>query len=105
MKAVREQHELLRLEVVGLAAEVAAVAAHAQSILPTEGRSRRCDEIRRRCRSFLRSADQVLSRDSRLLSRAEPFEAYEAFQELQRKLSILRTRPEQPTETRLGELV
>lgn len=100
----RDERELTRLELVGLAAEIAAVAEHAQGVLLPEGQSRRDDKTRQRCRFFLRWAHQVLSPDARLdnLSLPQLQKAVESFRALQRKLVVLRKRTDFATDTLLG---
>lgn len=100
----RDERELTRLELVALAAEVAAVAEHAKGMLLPEGCSRRADRQHQRCRHLLRSAHQVLSTDARLdnLSTPDLQKAVESFRALQRKLGTLRGESDFSTETMLG---
>lgn len=104
LNAPYNERELTRLELVGLAAEITAVAEHAQAVLLPEGQSQRDDKTRQRCRFFLRWAHQVLSPDARLdkLSLAELQKAVESFRALQRKLVVLRKRADFATDTMLG---
>lgn len=100
----RDERELTRLELVGLAAEITAVAAHRESRLLPVGQSRYSDKLRQRCRYFLRAANQVLSPDARLaqLSLPELQEAVASFRALQRKLGSLRGGSDFATDTMLG---
>lgn len=100
----RDERELTRLELVGLAAEIAAVAAHMEARLLPEGQSRYSDKLRQRCRYFLRAADQVLSPDARLeqLSLPELQTTVASFRALQRKLGSLRGGSDFATDTMLG---
>lgn len=100
----RDERELTRLELVALAAEIAAVAAHRESRLLPEGQSRYSDKLRERCRFFLRCADQVLSPHARLdkLSTTELQQQVDSFRALQRKLGTLRGGSDFATDTRLG---
>jgi hypothetical protein len=104
LKEVRDERELTRLELVGLAAEIAAVAAHRESRLLPPGQSRYSDKLRGRCQFFLRAADEVLSRDARLedMSTAELEQAVVAYRGLQRKLGSLRGGSDFATDTMLG---
>jgi hypothetical protein len=90
--APSDERELTRLELVGLAAEIAAVAGHAKSTLLPEGCSASADLVRQRCRFFLRSAQLVLSPEACVehLSTAELQTAVRSFRALQRKLASLR---------------
>jgi hypothetical protein len=100
----RDERELTRLELVGLAAEIAAVAAHRESRLLPEGQSRYSDKLRQRCRFFLHAADQVLSPQARLdtMSTTELQQAVNSFRALQRKLGSLRGGSDFATDTMLG---
>jgi hypothetical protein len=86
------ERERTRLELVGLAAEIAAVAGHAKSTLLPEGLSAKADVVRQRCRFFLRSAQMVLSPEACLdhLSTQDLRKAVASFRALQRKLACLR---------------
>lgn len=88
-----DERELMRLELVGLASEIAAVAHHAQGKLPPEGYSPRADGVRQQCRFLLRSAHRVLSHDAALesLSTSQLREAVDSLRGLQRKLAALRS--------------
>ena len=100
----RDERELVRLELVGLAAEVAAVAEHAQGTLPPDGASARTDNLRARWRSYRESAHQVLATDASLdnLSLPELRVAVESLRGLQRKAARLRIRTEFATDTLIG---
>lgn len=104
MQEARDEREFTRLELVGLAAEIAAVAAHRENRLLPEGKSRYSDQLRERCRYFLRAADEVLARDARLdkMSLAELQQAVVTYRALQRRLVVLRGRSDFATDTRLG---
>lgn len=106
LNELHDERELTRLELVGLACEIAAVAQHAQSTLLPQGHSRRADSVRQECHELLRSADRVLSRDARHdeLSTPELHEAVNSFRQLQRRLATLRGEPDATTETMLGWL-
>jgi hypothetical protein len=88
----RDERELVRLDVVGLAAEVATVARHIDDGLPPIGAYRRTDEVRAQCRSMLQMALLVLSSDTCLeeISPEDLFEALHVFRDLQRKIVRLR---------------
>jgi hypothetical protein len=104
-KEERDEREDMRLELVALAAEIVAVAAHREGRLLPEGQSRYSDKLRQRCRWFLRATDHVLSPKARLdkLSVPELQQAVISFRSLQRKLGSLRPRGDDfTTDTMLG---
>lgn len=88
----RDERELVRLDVVGLAAEVATVARHIDDGLPRTGACRRGDEVRAQCRSMLQMALLVLSAETRFeeIAAEDLFEALDLFRDLQRKIVRLR---------------
>lgn len=99
-QAPRDDRELVRLDVVGLAAEIATVARHTEEVLPPAGAYNAADEVRARCRSCLHMALLVLSaeRSFENASASELLEALDVFRELQRKVLRLRDEAE-----RLGD--
>jgi hypothetical protein len=92
----RDERELVRLDVVGLAAQVATVARHIDVALAPIGVHRRTDEVRAQCRSMLQMALLVLSADTCLeeISAEDLFEALDVFRDLQRKIVRLRDEAE-----------
>jgi hypothetical protein len=99
---LRDERELVRLDVVGLAAEVATVARHIEDALPPVGAYRSADQIRAQCRSHLHMALLVLSADTAFhtVDEGEMLEARQVFRSLQRKVVRLRDEAE-----RLGDSV
>jgi hypothetical protein len=97
----RDERELVRLDVVGLAAEVATVARHIDEGLPPTGAYRRTDEVRAQCRSMLQMALLVLSAETRFeeISAEDLFEALDMFRDLQRKVVRLREEAEHLADT------
>jgi hypothetical protein len=96
----RDDRELVRLDVVGLAAEIATVARHIEEVLPPSGAYRRADQVRARCRSCLHMALLVLSAETQFenISASDLLEALEVYRDLQRKVMQLREEAE-----RLGD--
>jgi hypothetical protein len=96
----RDDRELVRLDVVGLAAEIATVARHIEDVLPDAGAYRQADQVRARCRSYLHMALLVLSAENSFhnVSGSELLEALDVFRDLQRKVVLLRDEAE-----RLGD--
>lgn len=96
----RDERELIRLDVVGLAAEVATVARHIEDGLPPAGAYRGADQIRAKCHSYVHMALLVLSADNSFeeISGTDLLEALDVFRDLQRKVVRLRDEAE-----RLGD--
>ncbi|GAB3764472.1 hypothetical protein GCM10028796_19580 [Ramlibacter monticola] len=97
---LRDDRELVRLDVVGLAAEVATVTRHIEEALPPSGNYRAADQIRAKCHSYLHMAQLVLSGDTSFdkVGGADLLEALDVFRDLQRKVVRLREEAE-----RLGD--
>jgi hypothetical protein len=98
----RDDRELVRLDVVGLAAEIATVARNIEDVLPPVGAYRHADQVRARCRSYLHMALLVLSAEKSFedVSGSDLLEALDVFRDLQRKVVLLRDEAE-----RLGDSV
>lgn len=96
----RDDRELVRLDVVGLAAEIATVARNIEDFLPPTGAYRHADQVRARCRSYLHMALLVLSAETSFedVSASDLLEALDVFRDLQRKVVRLRDEAE-----RLGD--
>jgi hypothetical protein len=96
----RDDRELVRLDVVGLAAEISTVARHIEEVLPPSGVYREADQVRARCRSYQHMALLVLSAERSFedASASELLEALDVFRDLQRKVVVLRDEAE-----RLGD--
>ena len=96
----RDDRELVRLDVVGLAAEIATVARNIEDVLPPIGGSRQADVLRAQARSHLHMALLVLSAEKSFheAGGAELLEALDVFRDVQRKVVLLRDEAE-----RLGD--
>jgi hypothetical protein len=92
----RDERELVRLDVVGLAAQIATVARHIDCGLAPIGLHRRTDEVRAQSRAMLQMALLVLSADTCLqeISAEDLFEALDVFRDMQRKIVRLRDEAE-----------
>jgi hypothetical protein len=98
--APRDPRELARLDLVGLAAEVATVARHVEAALAPFDGYPEAQEPRARSRTYLHMALLILSAETCFdeMGEAELMEALEVFRGLQRKVLRLRGEAE-----RLGD--
>jgi len=96
----RDERELVRLDIVGLAAEVATVCRRIEEALPPADSCRLADQIRAKCHSYLHMAELVLAGDNGFAEASESdlVEALKVFRDLQRKVLRLRHEAE-----RLGD--
>jgi len=99
----RDDRELVRLDVVGLAAEIATVSRHIEDVLPPTGAYREADQVRARCRSYLHMALLVLSAENSFeeVSASDLLEALDVFRDLQRKVVRLREEAERLSDSLL----
>ena len=92
----RDQRELIRLDLVALAAEVATVARRIEEVLDPVGSHAEAQALRARGQSYLHQALLVLSSENRFetLSDRDLLATRDAFRVLQRNILALRREAE-----------
>lgn len=92
----QKEREQMRLDLVGLAAEIATVASLVSEDLPAESQDPRVDELRSTCIEHFHRALAVLSRHARLedFTESSLLQAWDSLRDHQMRVRRLRSQAE-----------